>query len=94
MEVAQSMSAYDRGETLQAYARKGIPEVWIVDVPDEHTECYSELRDGRYARVRMAQRGESLAPQAFPPRSKQRHSFGQRATMRLLYLRRLARRRR
>ena len=35
IEVADSSLEYDRGRKAQAYARSGIPELWIVDLASE-----------------------------------------------------------
>ena len=66
IEVSDTTVAYDRSAKLSAYARAGIPEVWIVTRQDRRIEAYSEPVEGEYANVRYAGRGESIAPEAFP----------------------------
>lgn len=66
VEVALSSLRHDRGTKLRAYARSGIAEVWIVDVVQRRVEVYTEPRDGSYALVRIATRGDTIAPAAFP----------------------------
>jgi len=41
IEVADSSLALDRGPKAQIYARAGIPEYWIVNVPDRQIEVYT-----------------------------------------------------
>ncbi len=66
IEVAESSLRYDRGPKLRAYARNGIPEVWVVNLVEGCVEVFRDLCDGAYGTRRMVVRGESLAPQAFP----------------------------
>ena len=66
IEVADTSVDYDRSDKLSAYARAGIPEVWIVTRQDRRIEAYTEPVEGEYSNVRYAAPGESIAPQAFP----------------------------
>ena len=66
IEVAETSVDYDRGAKLSAYARAGIPEVWIVTRENRRIEAYTEPEGGAYARVRHAEAGARIAPQAFP----------------------------
>ncbi len=66
VEVSDSTLAYDRGRKLRAYARTGISEVWIVNIPANCVERYADLRDGRYGPAEIVTRGETIAPRAFP----------------------------
>ena len=66
IEVADTSVDYDRGAKLSAYARAGIPEVWIVTRENRRIEAYTEPEGGAYARVRHAGAGARIAPQAFP----------------------------
>ena len=66
IEVADTTVDYDRGAKLSAYARAGIPEVWIVTRENRRIEVYTEPEPGAYATVRYAGSGASIAPQAFP----------------------------
>jgi len=40
VEVADASVGYDRTIKLPRYAAAGIPEVWIVNIPEERLECY------------------------------------------------------
>ena len=49
VEVSDSSLAYDRNTKLALYARFGVAEVWIVDIPGGAVEVYRTLKDGAYA---------------------------------------------
>jgi Uma2 family endonuclease len=49
VEVADSSLAYDRGAKLALYARHGVAEVWIVDLPDRAVELFREPGVDGYA---------------------------------------------
>lgn len=66
IEVSDTTLSYDRNAKLVAYARSGVPEVWIVNRRDRRIEAYTEPSGNAYASVRYAAPGESIAPQAFP----------------------------
>ena len=66
IEVADTSIDYDRSSKLPAYARAGIPEVWIATRQDSRIEAYTEPIEGGYSNVRYFGTGESIAPQAFP----------------------------
>jgi Uma2 family endonuclease len=50
IEVADSSIAYDLQVKVPLYARHGIPEVWVVDIPDRRVFRFSRLsrEAGRY----------------------------------------------
>lgn len=60
VEVADSSLDKDRGRKLRIYAKEGITDYWIVNIPDEAIELYSSPAAGRYAISRIAKRGETL----------------------------------
>ena len=66
IEVSDTTVDYDRGVKLAAYARAGIPEVWIASRPDRRIEAYTEPAGEEYATVRYFSPGENIAPLAFP----------------------------
>ena len=66
IEVADSSVEFDRTVKLTAYARAGIPEVWIVARAERRVEAYTEPAGNEYATVRCFGPGETVAPQAFP----------------------------
>jgi Uma2 family endonuclease len=66
IEVSDTTLAYDRGVKLPLYARAGIREVWIVDLPNEAIERYADPSTDGYQRTERVRRGEVLAPLALP----------------------------
>ena len=66
IEVSDSTLIMDREGKLPIYARGGIAEVWIVNLPERVVEVYSSPTDGEYAECRRVRAGDVLAPSAFP----------------------------
>ena len=66
IEVSDTTVEYDRNQKLSAYARAGIPEVWIVSRPDRRIEVYISPSEGAYSEVRNAGPTDTIAPQSFP----------------------------
>ena len=66
IEVSDTTVDYDRNTKLSAYARAGIPEVWIVSRQDRRIEAYTSPSGGAYSNVIHAGPTETIAPQAFP----------------------------
>lgn len=66
IEVADSSLAYDRGVKLRLYARVGIPESWLVNLPEHTVERHSDPADGRYRAVRIFARGETVDSTVVP----------------------------
>jgi Uma2 family endonuclease len=66
IEVAETSLPYDRDKKLPLYARAGIPEVWLVDLPGRTLWVYRQPAPGGYAEVRPAADLASLAPAALP----------------------------
>lgn len=57
MEVADTTVVTDRKVKLPLYARAGITEVWLVNIPEEQVEIYSDPADGSYRRAEVFGRG-------------------------------------
>ena len=66
IEVADSSVDFDRTVKLAAFARAGIPEVWIAARPERRIEACTEPAGNEYATVHHFGPGETVAPQAFP----------------------------
>jgi len=66
IEVADSSVESDRQTKIPLYARSGIPEAWLVNLPADVIECYREPGPAGYADVRTARRGETLSPLRLP----------------------------
>jgi len=66
VEVADTTVEDDRTRKIPLYARAGIPETWLVNLPGEVIEVFREPAQDGYRDVRTVRRGQSLAPLAFP----------------------------
>jgi Uma2 family endonuclease len=66
IEVSDTTLAYDRRVKLPLYARAGIGEVWIADLPAETIERYAEPSTNGYRCTKRKRRGETLQPVALP----------------------------
>jgi len=56
---------YDRTVKIPLYARQGIAEVWLVDLPQRHVEIYRNPDEGTYRQVDVLRSG-LLAPSRLP----------------------------
>lgn len=63
IEVADTTLDYDRLIKLPLYARAGIPEVWIVNLPAEKVEIYAGLEAEEYKISSEAGRGDAAHSQ-------------------------------
>ena len=66
IEVADTSLDYDRDIKLPAYARSGVPEVWLADTPTETVTAHTEPANGVYRTVRSYRCGDSITPLHFP----------------------------
>jgi Uma2 family endonuclease len=66
IEVSDTTLAYDRGVKLPLYARAGIREVWIVDLPGETIERHTDPSEEGYRRADRLRRGHSLESISLP----------------------------
>ena len=48
VEVADTTYAYDRETKLPRYAEAGVPQVWIIDLPERRLEAYTHPTDDQY----------------------------------------------
>jgi len=60
VEVSDSTVNYDRKVKVPLYARAGVPEMWLVNQPEDLIEVYSRPAEGAYQETRLVRRGESL----------------------------------
>jgi Uma2 family endonuclease len=66
IEVSDTTLAYDRGVKLPLYARAGVSEVWIVDLPGETIGRYTDPSGEGYRRADQMRRGQTLESDALP----------------------------
>ena len=63
--MADTSLRFDRGQKAAIYARRGVLELWIVDVAGERILVRREPSAAGYGESLTVTRGESLSPQAF-----------------------------
>ena len=66
VEVADSSEVYDRQTKAPLYARHGILELWIANLNRDQVIVCRDPAPAGYATMRVARRGESISPLAFP----------------------------
>ena len=65
VEVAESSVAYDRGRKRRVYASCGVPEYWIVNIPERCIEVYREPDVDSYVHSERYVPGQTLHIAAF-----------------------------
>lgn len=66
VEVAEGSLSRDRGIKADLYAEAGIPEYWIVNVPERVVEVYRAPHGGAYRERVVRRSGEDVTVTAFP----------------------------
>jgi Uma2 family endonuclease len=66
IEVSDSTLRYDRDVKVPLYARNGIPEVWLVNLPKKIVEVYCNPHKGKYRSVKKLGLSETVSPQLIP----------------------------
>jgi Uma2 family endonuclease len=65
VEVCESSILVDREEKVPAYASAGIPETWLINVPEKKVEVFRDPRNGVYVAQFEAHPGNLLTPEKF-----------------------------
>ncbi|MDQ2745727.1 MAG: Uma2 family endonuclease [Acidobacteriota bacterium] len=66
VKVSDSTVKYDRDQKLPLYAEAEIPEVWIINLPNELVEVHTQPSVGLYQFVKIFKRGENVKSEALP----------------------------
>jgi Uma2 family endonuclease len=66
IEVSDSTVRYDRMVKMPLYARFGIREAWLIDLPGQIIEIYTHPRDGVYRRSKSFRPGETVQSVRLP----------------------------
>ena len=66
VEVADTSLRFDRDEKAAIYARRGVGELWIIDVTGERILVRRGPAADGYGESLTVRRGDSLSPEAFP----------------------------
>lgn len=66
IEVSDSTLEFDRNQKLPAYARAGVPEVWIIDLNAGAVEVHRDPQFLGFESKSVLHSGETARPLAFP----------------------------
>jgi len=66
VEVSDSTVRYDRNRKLPLYARSGVQEVWLVDIPARRLETHADPAGVGYRTSHTLMPGEIAVPGALP----------------------------
>jgi len=66
IEVAKSSLAYDREIKAHIYGRAGVPETWVLNLPEDCIERFTAPGPQGYARHEILRRGDKVSPIALP----------------------------
>ena len=68
VEISDSTLGFDLTAKAELYARAGIVEYWVVDIPARRLIVHRDPRKGLYSSVTVYSERESVAPLASPGR--------------------------
>jgi len=66
VEVSDASLQYDRDLKLRAYAGAGVPECWIVNLPEQQIEVYRDPAGDEYLLRHIRRSGETVEALAAP----------------------------
>ena len=66
VEVSDSTIKYDRSVKLRLYAEAEIIEVWLVNLPRQILEVYTEPENGKYKAVKKYDKTQTVVPKLLP----------------------------
>ena len=66
VEVSHTTHRFDTKIKAPLYAEAGIPEYWVINIPENVLEVRTEPINGIYTRLDLLKPGERIAPRAFP----------------------------
>ena len=66
VEVSDTSLSYDSRTKSKLYAESGVPEYWILNIPDGVLEVRTNPADGEYRRVETLRSGQTVSPQLLP----------------------------
>lgn len=66
VEVADSTLSYDKQTKIPLYARHGIPEVWLINIPNNQVEIYLKPSFEGYRQILLPEKHEQISPTLLP----------------------------
>jgi Uma2 family endonuclease len=66
IEVSDSTVSYDRSVKVRLYAEAEVHEVWLVNLPRQILEVYTEPISGKYKVVKKYEKTQTVSPKLLP----------------------------
>ena len=66
IEVSDTTLTYDRGTKLNLYAEANVPETWIMNLPEDCIESFTQPGPNGYAHHVIYRRGDTISPSTLP----------------------------
>ncbi len=66
VEVSDSTVKYDRDVKVPLYAEAGIAEVWLVNLPRQILEVYTEPENGKYKTIKKYEKSQTVTLKLLP----------------------------
>jgi Uma2 family endonuclease len=66
VEVSDSSLSYDRGRKAKIYAKAGVADYWIVNIPDQCIEVRRDPKGDSYQSIQTFRAGDVIPLLAFP----------------------------
>ncbi len=66
VEISDSSLAFDQGAKRALYARYGVTEYWVVDIPGQCVHVYREPAADGYSETRQCGLSDSVSPRELP----------------------------
>jgi Uma2 family endonuclease len=66
VEVSESSLAFDQGAKRALYARHGIADYWVVDLPGQRIQVHREPTAEGYGKTVERTQTDAVSPQALP----------------------------
>ncbi len=66
VEVCDPSLQHDRDIKVPLYAQAGIPETWLMNLPDDRIEVYRDPAPEGYRSITLVPRDGAITPLAFP----------------------------
>jgi len=66
VEVADATVETDRAVKMPLYAKAGVVEVWLVNLPEARVEIFSDLAGGTYQNIKHVERGAEAQSVSIP----------------------------
>jgi Uma2 family endonuclease len=66
IEISDATLDKDRTKKLRIYARNGIQDYWIINVPEQQLEVYRNPKGEKYLETKIVLPGTAIAPLEFP----------------------------